>query len=748
MNKRINLLLLLSCVTSLAISQELLKGNSLPIKNTYSINQSDTPEDIIRKAAHVVPTKNQYDALKDEFIAFIHIGPNTFTKMEWGNGKEDPKIFDLKTLDTDQWCKSMKDAGMTKVIFTAKHHDGFVLWQSRYTQHGVMSTGFRNGNGDVLKDLAASCQKFGLKLGIYLSPADLYQIENPDGLYGNLSEYSDRTIPRKVEGRPFRNNQTFKFNVDDYNEYFLNQLFELLTEYGPIHEVWFDGAHPKTKGGQKYNRVAWKELIHSLAPNAIIFGMEDLRWCGNEAGGTRSTEWNVIPYAQDPLTLDTHKDLTDQDLGSREAIKGAKFLHYQPAETNTSIREGWFYRDDNFQKVRSTDDVFDIYERSVGGNSIFLLNIPPNREGKFSAEDVKVLEEVGERIKSTYSNNLLRNAKIDKSLIDGDLKTKLVLKSSQVQIEIPLSKKTNLNRFVIQEAIDTNGERIEKLALDAWIDGSWKEISHSTNVGFKRILRFPQVNTNKLRLRILESRAIPVLSEIGAYLAPNTPPQLEISRNASGKITIQPKKHEFGWKPHGEDVLKNLSADYKIFYTTDGTKPNKNSNLYQGEFLPNSNHINAIAISKDGQIGSVVEKEIGIEKKDWKIIDKSSETKGHESTLMFDENPSTYWNSQSDNNVHFVTIDLGKIELLKSFAYTPQRQNEKGMLELGKIYSSNDGINWDLIDSFEFGNLINDPTTRTFRFKNPVKTKFIKIEAVKIARDDKSLSIAELDFFN
>ena len=259
MNKRINLLLLLSCVTTIGISQELLNGNSLPIKNTYSISQSDTPEDIIRKAAHVVPTKNQYEALKDEFIAFIHIGPNTFTKMEWGNGKEDPAIFDLKTLDTDQWCKSMKDAGMTKVIFTAKHHDGFVLWQSRYTKHGVMSTDFRNGEGDVLKDLAASCEKYGLKLGIYLSPADLYQIENPNGLYGNLSEYSDRSIPRKIEGRPFSNNKTFTFNVDDYNEYFLNQLYELLTEYGPIHEVWFDGAHPKTKGGQKYNQKAWKE---------------------------------------------------------------------------------------------------------------------------------------------------------------------------------------------------------------------------------------------------------------------------------------------------------------------------------------------------------------------------------------------------------------------------------------------------------------------------------------------------------
>lgn len=277
----------------------------------------------------------------------------------------------------------MRDAGMKKVILTVKHHDGFVLWQSRYTDHGIMSTGFRQGKGDILKDLSQSCQKYGLKLGIYLSPADLFQIENEKGLYGNLSTYSKRTIPRRVEGRPFQNKKTFEFDVDDYNEYFLNQLFELLTEYGPVHEVWFDGAHPKTKGGQKYNYAAWRTLIHTLAPEAVIFGKEDIRWCGNEAGGTRKTEWNVIPYDADPHNLEGFRDLTEDDLGSRAQLYTAKYLHYQQAETNTSIREGWFYRDDVYQKVRSADDVFDIYERSVGGNSTFLLNIPPNRDGLF-----------------------------------------------------------------------------------------------------------------------------------------------------------------------------------------------------------------------------------------------------------------------------------------------------------------------------------------------------------------------------
>ncbi len=190
-------LLLLSCRTE--------QPSSITPQNTIKIEEGDSKEAIIEKAAHVVPTENQLNALRNEFIAFIHFGPNTFTRKEWGDGMEDPAIFDLKTLDADQWCRAMKAAGMKMVILTVKHHDGFVLWQSRYTDHGIMSSGFLDGKGDILKSLSESCQKYGLKLGVYLSPADLYQIENPKGLYGNLSEYTKRTIQREVPGRPFEN---------------------------------------------------------------------------------------------------------------------------------------------------------------------------------------------------------------------------------------------------------------------------------------------------------------------------------------------------------------------------------------------------------------------------------------------------------------------------------------------------------------------------------------------------------------
>ena len=588
MKKRTTMLLLataalthgISCYGSTADSS----GITMPVRNTIKIEASDSKETIIEKASHVVPTANQLSALHNEFIAFIHFGPNTFTRMEWGNGMEDPKVFDLKELDTDQWCEAIKAAGMKMVILTVKHHDGFVLWQSRYTTHGIMSSNFRNGKGDVLKDLSESCRKYGLKLGVYLSPADLFQIEHPQGLYGNLSKYTKRTIPRQVEDRPFSNKTTFQFEVDDYNEYFLNQLFEILTEYGPIHEVWFDGAHPKTKGGQTYNYPAWKELIHKLAPQAVIFGREDVRWCGNESGNTRKTEWNVIPYQDNPNTMTQFSDLTDRDLGSREQLYKGNYLHYQQAETNTSIREGWFYRDDTHQRVRSTDDVFDIYERAVGGNSTFLLNIPPNREGKFSPADTKVLNETGQRIRDTYNLNLLANAGGPQQVLDNNPSTYLLLDKEPREIVLTTPTPITINRFLIQEAVATHGERVEQHTLEAYIDGAWKEIAHGTNIRYKRILRFPQVTTSKLRVRFPQVRSVSAISKLSAHYYDTRPPQVTSHRDYQGMVTIQPVQHEFNWNAHGENIASNLNAGYKIYYTTDGTEPTDKSAQYLHPF--------------------------------------------------------------------------------------------------------------------------------------------------------------------
>lgn len=588
--------------------------------NTVKIDGDDA-NTIIEKAANVVPTANQLAALDREFIAFIHFGPNTFTGKEWGSGFESSETFSLETLDADQWCKAIKDAGMKMVIFTAKHHDGYIMWQSRYTDHGIMSSKFRDGKGDVLRDLSESCRKYGLELGIYLSPADLYQIESPDGLYGNLSKPTLRTIPREVEGRPFSNKTKFKFNVDDYNEYYLNQLFELLTEYGPISEIWLDGAHPKTKGGQTYNYNAWRELIRTLAPKANIFGREDLRWCGNEGGHTRDSEWNVVPYMANPDTLTWYSDMMADPLGGREQLCEGKYLHYQPAETDVSIRDGWFWRDNTHQQTRTADNVFDMYERSVGGNAILLLNLPPDNQGRFPEKDLKTLEETGRRIRETYGIDLLEGAKCPNALLDNDIDTYIKVNDGE-DFVVTLPEKRWINRIVLQEAIATVGERAERFAVDARIDGEWKEIATSTNIGHKRILRVNDMETDALRFRLLQSRAMVAISKMSA--------------------------HYSHWSP---------------FYGNPFDTPELQE----------------------------------YDKNAWK-------TEGNSNVLVF-----------------------GGQRRLGGIVYNPAAGKSESGIVSGVVSISDDGLSWTEVSSFEFGNLVNDPSPRYVHFHNPVGCRYLRI---------------------
>lgn len=724
-------------VSALAQSQE------IPYASTIAVEAGDTPEEIIAKAAHVVPTANQLAALKKEFIAFVHFGPNTFTRMEWGSGKEDPSIFALQTLDTDQWCEAMKAAGMKMVLFTVKHHDGFVLWQSRYTKHGIMSTSFQNGRGDILRDLSASCRKYGLRLGIYLSPADLYQIENAAGLYGNLSKATLRTIPREVEGRPFENKTKFEFVVDDYNEYFLNQLFELLTEYGPVDEVWFDGAHPKRKGGQTYNYPAWRKLIHTLAPNAVIFGREDVRWCGNEGGHTRQTEWNVIPYAANPDTMSVFHDLTDTDLGSREKLLQGRYLHYQQAETNTSIREGWFYRDDSTQNVRSADDVFDIYERSVGGNSTFLLNIPPNREGRFSDIDAGVLREVGGRIAETYGKSLLEGAEGPQNVLDGNESTYV---SVTEPVEISLRSPITINRIMLQEAVAQCGERVESHAVDAFVNGDWKEIACGTNIGYKRILRFPSVTTDRIRIRVTSSRLTPAISLVSAHYYAARPPQLFAKCAADGMLTISAKRQNFGWNSDGSNASETLGEGFAIHYTTDGTQPTEASPLYTAPFKMQSGVLKAVSIL-NGKCGPVMSERIGFAKNEWSVRIVGDEDESAENVSEInDAEVATFWQNKG-GDLPVIEIDLGMRRTLSGFAYTPPVSTKEGLMAKGSVLVSKNGKKWIDAGSFYFGNLVNDPTRREFLLSQKMDARYVRIVPSSTADGGNEVTISEIDVF-
>jgi alpha-L-fucosidase len=335
---------------------------------TIRILSGDSEAERVAKAAMVVPHPRQMAWQELEFTCFIHFGINTFTGRSWGDGKENPDLFNPTAVDTDQWCRAAKDAGMKMMLITMKHHDGFCLWQTRYNEDfSVRNSPWKNGNGDVLRQLSGSCKKYGLKLGVYLSPADLYQMENKKGLYGNESKYRESTIPtdpksfrtRPDKGRkPPDGSPTFKYVVDDYNRYMLNQLYECLTEYGPIDEVWFDGAHPKRKGDQQYTKDYWIEMIYALAPNAsVAIGGPDVRWCGNEHGGTRESEWSALPLKGDPDSRPTWDYVNgvnygSKDQGGRSQLSKAEFIRWWPSEVDTSIRHGWFWRDEQQQGSR------------------------------------------------------------------------------------------------------------------------------------------------------------------------------------------------------------------------------------------------------------------------------------------------------------------------------------------------------------------------------------------------------------
>lgn len=744
-----------------------------PFNHDIAYNPADTAEKILHNAANVVPSPRQLAFHQLEFTCFIHFGPNTFTGLEWGNGKEDPAVFNPgDTLDTDQWCRVAKDAGMRMMLLTVKHHDGFCTWQTRYNERfSVRGIPWRGGKGDVLRELADSCRKHGMKLGVYLSPADLYHIEHSDGLYGNGSAYTDSVIPTdpaSFQSAPDRiradkpsTAPVFRLKADDYNRYFMNQLYELLTEYGPIHEVWFDGAHPKRKGDQMYLKKEWFGLIRKLAPDAVIFGGPDVRWCGNEAGKTRAAEWNVLPIQS---LADSGVDRPDDDIGSNAkviqpdyTVYGQKYtarhLYYLVPEINTSIRAGWFWRNEHEQAVRPADDVFDIYERAVGGNGIFLCNVPPDKYGRIAPRDVASLEEVGRRIRATYGNrDFVKNASSDASaVLDENLATYWQAAGSEDEFTVRFPQPRMINRVVLQEAIDKIGQRVIRHALDAEVDGKWCEVAAAETIGYKRILRFPAVDATAFRVRILESRLQATIASFSAHFYQIPPPSLQVSRGTDGLIAIVPPSAAgFTWKPHGQGDLSGFGSPH-IHYTTDGSEPSVTSPRYDKPFaLPAGGHVRAIAYIGD-QAGPPCAARISIERSAWTIRSCSSEQNAEfAGAKAIDGDPSTFWHSSWSPTAlhpHHLEIDLGRVYPVAGITYLPRQDRAvpDGMVEAGEISFSRDGASWSKPQTFRLGNLVNDPSERAIMLDNKsVEARYVRFTSTVGAAGKPYAAAAEI----
>ena len=428
-----------------------------------------------------VPTQQQLAWQDMDMYAFIHYSLNTYTDQEWGFGNEDPALFNPSDLDCRQWARVCKQAGMKGIIFTAKHHCGFCMWPSAYTEYSVKNAPWKDGKGDVVRELADACREEGLKFAVYLSPWDR-----------NYAEY----------GRP------------EYITYFRNQLRELLTNYGDIFEVWFDGANGGDGwygGANETRRIEktyyeWPEtyrLIRELQPDCVIWGdnanRADLRWVGTEAGYVGETNWSTMPSEGQADYAMLHYGVEDGDV-------------WCPGETNTSIRPGWFYHETENAHVKSLSKLMDTYYKSVGRNSTLLLNFPVAPNGRIHPTDSLRGIAFKKMIDEVFKENLVDKAHVSRK---------------GLTTTVSFRRPTEFNRFVAEEDIAL-GQRVKKFTLEALVDGAWLPLTDElaedgdglTTIGHRRIICFPTVKASKLRFTIEDTKAEPVIKKIGLYLAP------------------------------------------------------------------------------------------------------------------------------------------------------------------------------------------------------------------------------------
>jgi len=451
-----------------------------------------------------LPSEKQMGWHEMEMNAFIHFTTNTFTGLEWGFGNEKETIFSPSELDAMQWVKTLKEAGFKGVILTCKHHDGFCLWPSKFTEHSVKNGLWKNGKGDIVKDVADACKKEGLKFGVYLSPWDR-----------NRADY----------GTPA------------YIEYYRNQLKELFTNYNSIFEMWFDGANGgngfygganetrKINGATYYDWPKTLDLVTSIQPNVLFFSDAgpDLRWCGNERGTAGETNWNTI--TNDTLYAGKANIERLLNTGSEDGTK------WVPSEVDVSIRKGWFYHPQEDTLVKSPERLFQIYLTTVGRGSTLLLNVPPDQRGLFHENDVKALQGFKKILDREFKTNLALHATVKSSTFRGNDPSYSAAKVTDGKkdtywatddniksgsLEIDLGKVQPVKYVLLQEYIRL-GQRVKSVTVEAWINDRWKTVAAATTIGYKRILKLDALKTNKIRINIIDAKACPLISAVEVY---------------------------------------------------------------------------------------------------------------------------------------------------------------------------------------------------------------------------------------
>ncbi|MFK8057052.1 MAG: alpha-L-fucosidase [Saprospiraceae bacterium] len=666
-----------------------------------------------------VPSQRQLEWHKLKYYGFVHFSPNTFTNKEWGYGNESPESFNPSSLDVEQWARIFKDAGMEGIIITAKHHDGFCLWPSEYTEHSIKNSPYKNGEGDIIQELREACDNYDLKLGIYLSPWDR---NHPD------------------------------YGTPKYLTYFRNQLTELLTNYGDIYEVWFDGAN----GGDGYyggaNEIRkidnstyydWENthsLVRKLQPNAIMFSDAgpDARWIGNEHGYSYDPTWSTInSEGLYPGMLGKNKNLQHGDkLGSK----------WIGPEVNTSIRPGWFHHPEENNDIKSVNRLVDNWFHSVGMNGNFLLNVPPDSHGKIHDKDSAVLMGLKAYIDDAFRTDLTVKARYTASNTRGQHSefsprkafdqdpnsywaTDKDTTTANLTIEFP--ETTSLNTVLLQEYIAL-GQRIESFTIEANVNGVFTKVASGETIGNRRLIKFKTLSTDALRITF-DGLAEPVISNIEVYKIRKLLGEPQILRDKAGNVTIS-----------------SDSEDPMYRYTLDRSPPNVNSLVYNGPFaFTKPGVVSAVAVLPEGgETSAIVSQIYDVAKTDWTITANRDNELWHPPTEAIDDNPNSLWKALPQKEGEAPTqlvIDLGSIHNVEGVTYLPARIDifKANVLKyrLETALRKND---WQIAKVGFFDVLTENPTEQFIPLPEAAPVRYLRFTSLQDVGDSGRMQVAEI----
>ena len=673
-----------------------------------------------------LPTKEQLDWHYMEYFSLICYGLNTYTEQEWAYGDVDPKLFDPSNLDTDQWAKVASEAGMKGLILVAKHHDGFCLWPSKFTDYSVKATPWKNGKGDVLGDLSESCKKYGLKLGVYLSPWDR-----------NHAEY----------GRP------------EYVKYYYRQLEELMTEYGDVFEFWIDGANGGTGyyGGTNDTRSIDRRhyygydsifaIVKKHQPRAVIFSDvgPGVRWVGNESGIAGETNWNTIdtngmfPGESSP---DFHRKLGTGEAGGKEWI---------PAEANTTLLwpKAWYYHTGH--QPRSLKNLMDLYYTSIGRGAPLNLGLAIDPEGQIREMDVDALLSFKKQRDLEFSENKVGAAKIVasdhrgnspeysplKTIDDETMNTYWATNDGVQNASITFSwdKPVEVNRLVLQEHIAL-GQRVQEFEVQIKESNGYKKIVEGTTIGYKRALRFDKVKTDDLRIVFKTGAPCLTISNIGLFLAPSLLSDPVYKFDLAGNLTFE-----------RDDVDK-----VRVFYALGDSPKATEFVMYTGPIaLPLGGTVSFYAMDTESKSRTdMMTEKFSIPKSDWKVYANGKWQKNI-GKHMIDGDRKTWYTLKDGQVNRELAVDMGKILSIESFGYLPRQDGQRsGVVQQYEFYVSQDGLEWNApVSSGFFDNIGNNPVRQVKYFQNgPHKARYVKLVAKSTLEKDSTVSIAELDVFH